>query len=105
MLIWPLASAAATIALPSSSEAPSGFSQNTGFPAAKAASAIARCVACGLAITTASTLGSATSSCQSFAARWNPKASLYRSAEASDPAATISSLGLRLVSNTAPTAA
>ena len=72
MLTQPAASAAAAIARLSSSEAPSGFSQKTGFPNAKAASAIARCVPCGEAITTASTCGSSTSARQSSVLRRKP---------------------------------
>jgi hypothetical protein len=72
MLGRPEASAAATMARASSSEAPSGFSQNTGLPAAKAASAMARWVVWGEAITTASTSGSATTPRQSSAARAKP---------------------------------
>jgi hypothetical protein len=56
----------------SASDAPSGFSQSTGLPRAKAASAMTRCISCGAAITTASTAGSSTRTRQSVVARAKP---------------------------------
>ena len=59
---------------------------------------------CGLAIITASTFSSLTSSSQVFAARLNPYASQYFFEVFGDEPQTISSLGLKFVLKTAPTA-
>ena len=58
-------SAAATAASASGSVSAIGFSQNTALPAAAQATTRAACVRAGVAITTAETRGSSTSSCGS----------------------------------------
>ena len=68
---WPIVSrpgarsAAATMASQSGSVAATGFSSRTCLPAPSAATAISRCISCGVAITTTSTDGSPSSAAQS----------------------------------------
>ena len=65
---------------------------------------MSRWVSCGLAITTASTLGSATSTRQSAVARAKPNCRAFSAAPCGVVVQIISSEGLSAVSNNAATA-
>src|ERR1700730_2942020 len=99
----PEASAAAVIARASSSEAPSGFSQNTGLPAAIASIAICLFVVCGEAITIAWTRGFTIRSCQRLVDALKPYSAALRAAPATVVLQIISQTGRSFVLKTAAT--
>ena len=72
---------------------PTGFSQNTCFPAAAAATAISSWIMFGPQMVTTSTSGAATSSRQSPTARSNPKEPVAMSRRAGSLSAHTASTG------------
>src|SRR5215472_1306739 len=97
------AAAMSAMARASSSEEPNGFSQKTALPAAKAASAISRCVVGGEAITNASTRGFAIKSCQWPLELLKPNSIALHAAPSAVVLQIISQTGRNRVLNTAPT--